>query len=226
MSYQGMQAPDFTVTTRLITPAERTAAEASLRPLRNNARGMAVMSIIMAVLVQFTYELMLVLVPLFFGLAGLGLAFQARKGAVNLGKALSSGTVAEIRATPRKAGIGRGLSFGPVGLMQTRELSAQLSEGVPASISVMPETKSLLAVNGVPLKRPLQLGIAPGTDLGALARSQDRSTQAMPVRQPAAEELPPPPEGWTGDVFCTRCGQKNSPMARFCQKCGATVVKP
>jgi hypothetical protein len=103
-----------------------------------------------------------------------------------------------------------------------------LADGVPASFTVMPETKHLLAVNGMPLRRPVLLMSAPGALMPYAAPpvfQQAPMAAPMPASMPADQELPPPPDGWTGQQFCAKCGQKNQTNARFCEKCGTPIAK-
>lgn len=53
------------------------------------------------------------------------------------------------------------------------------------------------------------------------------AVQQAPVAEPMPvdQELPPPPDGWTGQLFCAKCGQKSPADARFCEKCGAPMTK-
>jgi len=220
--YPGVSGASTTV--RPMTESERKAAVDSLKPVRNNARGMAGVAILMAVMINFVSNPVAMLMPLFFGIVALGLAAQARKGVSNVNKVLANGTVTEIRTVPTRASARTGWQFGMYSAGNTRSLNGMLADGVPASFTVMPETKHLLAVNGMPLRRPLQLMSVPGAVMPYAAPAVfQQAPVAAPM--PMDQELPPPPDGWTGPLFCAKCGQKNKTDARFCEKCGASIAK-
>jgi len=221
-SYPGMSGASTTV--RPMTESERKAAVDSLKPLRNNARGMAGVSILMAVMINFVSNPVAMLMPLLFGFVALGMAIQARKGASNVDKVLANGTVTEIRTVPTRASARTGWQFGMYSAGNTRSLNGMLTNGVPASFTVMPETRYLLAVNGMPLRRPLQLMSVPGAVMPYAAPAAVQQAQ-MALPMPVDQELPPPPDGWTGQLFCAKCGQKNKTDARFCEKCGTPITK-
>jgi len=225
-SYPGMSGASTTV--RPITEYERKAAVDSLKPLRNNARGMAGVSILMAVMINFVSDPVAMLMPLLFGFVALGMAVQARKGVKNVGKVLASGTVTEIRTVPTRASARAGWQFGIYSAGNTRSLNGILADGVPASFTIMPETKHLLAVNGTPLRKPILLISVPGAVMPSAAPAvvqQAPMAAPMAAPMPIDQELPPPPEGWTGQLSCAKCGQKNQANARFCEKCGTPIVK-
>jgi hypothetical protein len=225
-SYQGMSGA--TTSVRPMTESERKAAVDSLKPLRNNARGMAGVSILMAVMINFVSNPVAWLMPLLFGGVALGMAVQVRKGAGNVSKALANGTVTEIRTVPTRANARTGWQIGIYSAGNTRSLNGILTDGVPASFTLIPETKCLLAVNGMPLRRPLQLMSAPGAVMPYAAPPvyQQAPTvaapmpSAMPAPMPVNQDLPPPPDGWTGQLFCPKCGLKSRADAMFCEKCG------
>ena len=219
--YPGMAGASTTV--RPMTESERKAAVDSLKPLRNNARGMAGFSILMAVMINFVSNPVAMLMPLLFGFFALGLAVQVRKGAKNVGKVLANGTVTEIRTVPTRASARTGWQFGIYSAGNARFLNGMLTDGAPASFTVMSETKHLLAVNGMPLRRPVLLISAPGAVMPYAAPPVFQQAQmAAPTSapMPVNEDLPPPPDGWTGQRFCAKCGQKNPTNAMFCEKCG------
>ena len=222
--YPGMSGASTTV--RPMTEPERKAAVDSLKPLRNNARGMAGFSILMAVMINFVSNPVAMLMPLLFGAFALGLAVQARKGAGSVSKVLANGTVTEIRTVPTRTSARTGWQFGTYSAGNTRSLNGMLADGVPTSFTVMPETRHLLAVNGMPLRRPLQLMSVPGAVIFPPSQAVQQAPMVAPMAAPmpppmlANEDLPPPPEGWTGQLFCAKCGQKNQNNATFCEKCG------
>jgi hypothetical protein len=205
-----------------MTDSERKAAVGTLRPLRNNARGMAMMSILMAVMINFVADPIAMLMPVIFGIASLGMAIKARKGVGSMSKMLATGTVTEIRTVPKRMSTGRGWELGMFYAMRSRALNGVLVEGVPASLTVLPETKHVLAVNGTPLRSPVQLISAPG----AVMSIAPSAVQQAPIAasMPVDEELPPPPDDWV-ERSCQRCGQKNASNALFCEKCGMRIEK-
>jgi len=213
--YPGM--PGFSASTRPMTDSERKAAMGTLKPLRNNARGMAVVSIVMALMINFVSDPIAMMVPIFFGVASLGMAIQARKGAGRVGKMLATGTVTDVRIVPKRMSVGRGWELGMFCAAKSRVLSGMLVEGVPASLTVLPETKHLLAVNGTTLSLPVQLTSVPGAVMPVAPSEVSRAPTAAPM--PADEELPPPPDDWAGRS-CSKCGHNNVSDAAFCEKCG------
>jgi len=218
--YAGM--PGFSVSVRPMTDSERKAAVSTLRPLRNNARGMAMVSILMALMINFVTDPIAMILPIVFGLASLGMAVKARKGVGSMSKTLATGTVAEIRTMPKRMSTGRGWELGMFYAMRSRALNGVLVEGVPASLTVLPETKHLLAVNGTPLRSPVQLMSAPGAVMPIAPSAVQQAPISAPM--PVGEELPPPPEDWVG-LSCPKCGHNNANNASFCEKCGVRIAK-
>lgn len=219
LSYPGTSGA--TTTIRPMTEPERKAAIDSVKPMRNNARGMAALSILMAVMINFVNDPIAMLMPLFFGSVAIGLAVQARKSVKNVSKVLTNGTVTEIRTVPRKASARKGWEFGIYGAASSRALDAMLPDGVPASFTIVPETRHLLAVNGMPLRRPLLLTAPPGY-MNTLPAAAAPQIPAATIRQ-VDEELPPPPDDWT-ERPCTNCGHNNPVNATFCEKCGTRIT--
>jgi hypothetical protein len=118
--------------------------------------------------------------------------------------------------------MGRGWELGMFYAVRSRVLNGILVEGVPASLTVPPETKHLLAVNGTPLRRPVQLMSAPGAVMPVAPSAVQQAPIAAPM--PVDEELPPPPDDWV-ERSCPRCGQKNASNAIFCETCGMRIEK-
>ncbi len=215
--------PGFSSSVRPMTDSERKAAVNTLKPLRNNARGMAMMSILMAVMINFVTDQIAMLLPIVFGLASLGMAVKARKGVSAMSKTLATGNVTEVRTVPQKMSAGRGgWNLGMFFTMRSRELNGVLANGVPASLTVLPETKHLLSVNGAPLRNPVQLISAPGAVMPVAASTVQQAPVAQPM--PVDEELPPPPDDWVGPS-CPKCGHNNASNALFCEKCGMRIGK-
>jgi len=198
-----------------MTDSEKKAAMGTLKPLRNNARGMAVVSIVMALMINFVSDPIAMMVPIFFSLASLGIAIQARRGAGKISKMLATGTVTEARIVPKRTS--RGWELGIFYAAKSRVLNSVLVEGVPASLTLLPETKHLLAVNGMPLSLPVQLVSAPGAVMPVAPSAVSRAPIAAPM--PVDDGLPPPPDDWAGRS-CSKCGQNNASDAVFCEKCG------
>ena len=218
MSTQGLQAaPGMTTSVRPITDPEIKAVVSTLRSMRVNAIGISVFAMIMAVLINYVNNEVAVLMPIMFGGVAVGLAFQARKSAGNLSKALANGTVMDIRAVPNRARPGRFWQFGACSTSSTSELNHMITEGVPASFTVLPETKQLLAVNGAPLRRPVTVAAPLGFQN---VSSLTMPVQAQPFLQAADPyELPPPPDGWVAKA-CPACGQSVDGDIMFCSRCG------
>lgn len=116
--------------------------------------------------------------------------------------------------------MGRGWELGMFYAVRSRVLNGILVEGVPASLTVLPETKHLLAVNGTPLRRPVQLMSAPGAVMPVAPSAVQQAPIAAPM--PVDEELPPPPDDWVGHS-CSKCGHNNPGNATFCEQCGTRI---
>ncbi|MCJ7606779.1 MAG: hypothetical protein MUO94_02900, partial [Thermoplasmata archaeon] len=91
----------MSVAVRSMTEGERQAMLAIPKPLRKNAMGMALFSMVMAIMVNFTDNQVALIMPLMFCFVSLGFAVQARKSAGTVAQALARGTVTEVRGTPR-----------------------------------------------------------------------------------------------------------------------------
>ena len=113
--YAGM--PGFSTSVRPMTDSERKAAVSTLRPLRNNARGMAMVSILMALMINFVSDPIAMMLPILFGLFSLGMAVQVRRGAGKISKMLETGTVTEARIVPK---LRSAVSFARMNLMDGR----------------------------------------------------------------------------------------------------------
>lgn len=206
--------------------AERQTIKAIPKPQRNNAVGISFMAMLMAILVNFVDNPVAMFMPLVFAFAGLGLAIQARKSSGAVAQAMAKGTVTEVRGVPVYRG-GSGWEFGVFSIARNRQLEGALVNGVPASVAIVPEAKRLLSVNGVTLRKPVELRVPPGFE-NILAGY----TTAPPVRQmytppqpiqgmPVAsdQDMPPPPEGWA-QGRCPQCGATVSGDHLFCKGCG------
>ncbi len=200
--------------TRPMTEAETRAAKAIPKPHRNNAIGMSVVAMVMAVMVNFIEDEIALLMPLFFCFVALGLAIQARRNSGVVAESLVKGTVADLRGTPewRK---GRGWGFGALSIPRGSELDKRLSDGVPASVTVLPDAKHVLSADGVPLKKPVPFVASPGFE-SMFASQAAAPAQAMAT---ADDDLPPPPED-AGPSVCPQCGKGVPAAAKFCDMCG------
>lgn len=232
MTLQGYQSAPYTLITRRISDQESKAARDSLKPVRYNAMGMSILAIATAVTINFANDAIVILVPLMFAVASAGLVAQFRRSFKAVKNTLTTGTIAELKAIPAKKSMGRGWTVGPVTFARSGELSEILTDGVPASVAFLPETKFALSVNGVALRKPI-LMVAP-KDFGKEPMSQPAAQPQVPVYmqapvpQPsppsADDELPPPPDDWN-EPTCTKCGQVIPKGALFCSNCGARMGK-
>jgi len=212
MTYsQGYQSsPGMSVSVRPMTDAEREAVKTIPRPLRANAIGMALVSMVMAIMINFVDNPVAILMPLIFCFVGLGYAIQARKSSGSVAQALAKGTVTDVRTTPRWAKVSWDL--GAFSISKNRQLEGALVDGVPANVSVIQDAKRVLSVNGVTLRKPVEL------------RIQSAFPSAAPVVNPwdapkDTEFLPPPPDDWS-QRMCPQCGQVSPAGSMFCEKCG------
>jgi hypothetical protein len=205
---------------RPLTMPEREALKRTTRSPKVNAVGLAVMSMAMAVMINFVEEPVALIMPIFFGAMSLGIAFQARGVSSSVARALERGTAAEWRHTPSlRSGI---WDFGAFYFNRAGHAKGLVTEGVPATVTLVPEAKRVLAVNGTVLSKPIDLRGAPGFPQNLIVAQAPAPAQApawqAPVA-PAAEDLPPPPEGWSG-TSCPKCGRAVSADNAFCRGCG------
>ena len=121
MTYtQGYQSsPGMSVSVRPMTDAERQAVKTIPRPLRANAIGMSLVSMVMAIMINFVDNPVAVFMPLLFGFVGLGYAIQARKSSGSVAQAVAKGTVTEVRVTPRWMGA-RGWQVGTFSIARSK----------------------------------------------------------------------------------------------------------
>jgi hypothetical protein len=199
---------------------ERHALRAVVKPMRINAIGISAMAMLMAVLINFSPEPIAIILPIFFGLMGLGLAFQARKAAGKIESALGIGTVTEVRTVPRLKGPAGGWDFGTFSVGRDRQLKTMVMDGAPGSFAVVPDTKHLVSVNGVALKKPVAV-IAPFGFQGAPAAIAS-PLAPQPTQTASSEELPPPPEDWVANS-CPKCGTSIVGNMMFCPRCGFRI---
>jgi len=218
MSVQGHYAPQgLSAVVRPMTEAEREAAKAIPRPLRNNAIGISLVSMMMAVMVNFVDEAFAVIMPLFFCFVGLGLALQARRSSGAVAQALAKGTVTDVRGAPRWKGAAGGWDFGRFSIPKDSQIKGSIVDGVPALVTVIPETKRLVSVNGVTLKKPIELRGPAGFERTLVAPATMQPPQQ--VAMAAGQDLPPPPDDWR-QGSCPKCGQNTSGDFQFCPRCG------
>lgn len=217
----------YSLSVRPITEAERKVALDSLKSPRYNAIGASVIGMITAVVVNFGTDIVLLGVPLLFALIAGSAAANYKKNSGLVGRALATGTVSEITGVPVRRKF-RGLwEIGPVKFLNKEGVAKMFQEGVISKASFMPEANIILSVNGVPLSKAVLIqGSLSG--LGQSAAIPTPSFQPAPAPYPQArspdEDLPPPPDDWD-QVFCSKCGQRNPPDARFCGKCGTDIRK-
>jgi hypothetical protein len=193
-----------------MTDAERQAVKTIPRPLRANAIGMALVSMVMAIMINFVDNPVAVFMPLLFGFVGLGYAIQARKSSGSVAQAVAKGTVTEVRVTPRWMGA-RGWQVGTFSIPRSKHVEGLLVDGVPATVGIVPEAKRVVSVGMTTLRKPVTL-IAPSGFESTLV-------SAAPVQAPPVQDVPPPPEGWA-QMSCPQCGQGVSGDVLFCEKCG------
>lgn len=195
MSAQGHYASQgLSVVVRPMTEAEKQTAKAIPRPQRGNAIGMSVVAMMMAVMVNFVEETFAVIMPLFFCFVGLGLALQARRISGAAAQALAKGTVTDVRGAPKWKGPAGGWDFGSFSVPKDSQIKNSIADGVPAWVTVIPDAKRLVSVNGAALKKPIEIRAPPGFE-AALAAS---TTVNHPRQAPTAvsQDLPPPPDDW------------------------------
>ena len=208
-------------TTRPMTVAERDALQSIPKPIRNNAIGISILSMVMAVMINFVEDMVALLMPLVFCFIGLGLAVQARKSSGSVAQAVSKGTVTDVRGTPRWKGAAGGWAFGAFSVTNNAQLKGLLVDGVSATVTIVPEAKRVLSVNGVPLKKPVELRAAPGFESALLPPAPNQVHATTVVS--SDEDLPPPPEEWAPSA-CPQCGQGIRGGAMFCEKCGHRLI--
>ena len=204
------------VAIRSMSEAERTAVKAIPKSQRNNAVGMAVVAMVMAVMVLFVEEEIAAIMPMFFGFIGLAIAAQARKAAGMAGKALGTGTVTDVAVNPRWPRTGN-CDLGGFSIPRSGPMKRLLVDGTPATVTLVPEAKRMISVNGVPLKAPVAITAPAGFEASLTARIAAQSQNGAKAADD--EELPPPPDDYV-ESTCPRCGKAISETAKFCQNCG------
>lgn len=218
MSSQGhQQPPGVSGTVRPMTEPERESLKSASKPQRNNAIGISMLAMVMAVMVNFVDDPIALLMPLVFSFIGLGLAAQARRGSGTAAQAVAKGTVTDVRGTPRWKGGATGWDFGPFSVVKNSQLEGVLADGVPATVGVIPESRRVVSANGVPLKRPVELRAGPGFESVSASSAAPQPPYQAPA--PADQDLPPPPEGWSAGS-CPQCGTVARGGAMFCERCG------
>jgi len=208
------------MSSRPISEPERNALKRTVRPQRTNAIGISLMAMLMAVLINFSPEPIAILMPIFFGMMALGLAFQTRKSAGRVASALESGTLVDVRAVPNNKTATGGWDFGTWSIGKTRQLMGQVAAGTPTSFAIEPDTKQLVSVNGVVLKKSVTVVAPFGFPTAQMAATPMHSPQ--PMQAPSSEELPPPPEDWVANS-CPKCGASVEGNMMFCPGCGFKV---
>ncbi len=216
-----------------MSDVERKAAVDSLKPLWYNAIAMSFVAIATSIMVNFAYDAIVILVPLIFAAACIGLTAQYRRSLRAVKKTLTDGSIPELKAVPAKKSMGRGWTVGPITFARSGELSGMFSEGTQAAVAFLPETKAALSVNGVPLRKPMPMVAPIGFGVG-LASQVPAMQPQIPVYSPtsapqqspqaAEEELPPPPEDWA-ERACPQCGLSLPKYAMFCSKCGFRISR-
>ena len=206
---------------RPLSGPEREALKGMTRSPKVNAVGLAIMSMAMAVMINFVAEPVALIMPLFFGAMSLGIAFQARSISSSVARALGRGTAAEWRHVPSlRSGI---WDFGAFYFNRAGEAKGLVTEGVPATVTLVPEAKRVLAVNGTPLRKPMELRGAPGFPQNLMVAQAPAPVQSPawqpPMAPQPAEDVPPPPDGWVG-TNCPKCGRPVSAEHVFCRGCG------
>jgi hypothetical protein len=206
-----------------MSEVERKAAVDSLKPIRYNGIAMSVLAIATAIMVNYAYDAIAVLVPLMFAVGCIGFASQYRKGVRAVTQAMAEGAIPELRAVAAKKSYGRGWEIGPVSLARSRALDTMLSSGAVATVAFLSETRAVLSVNGRPLGKRVTM-VAPlgfGKDLSVHASPTiaPQPSAIVPSPRPSADELPPPPDDWS-PTSCPKCGRSVVAGGSFCPKCG------
>lgn len=226
------QAGPYALSRRQMNDGERKALVGSIKPIRYNAIAMSILAIATAIMVNYAYDVIVLLVPLMFAAACIGLASQYRKSLKAASKMLSENAVPELRGVPTRKSMGRGWLLGPVTVVSSRELSKVMPEGVPATVTFFPERRVALSVNGVPLKKAVQITAPPGFGQGVGAHvppATPAAHHAPPQAKvqgppPPDEDLPPPPDDWA-ETRCAKCGRVLPVGSSFCSSCGAKVTR-
>lgn len=227
MASQGFHNADYMLYLRPISDEERQVAVRSLRPIRYNAIGMAIMGVITSIMLNYAHDAIVVVVPLMFAVGAIGYASQFKKTAGALTKALSTGKIHELRAAPVKKSMGRGWTVGPVSFSRSGQLGDMFTEGSTAAVALIPDTKAAISINSMPLKKAMPI-IAPlgfGKELvgsvpaGAPHVEHPVSVTNPSSRQQAEEDLPPPPDDWEPRA-CPKCGEAIIGEVLFCSRCG------
>jgi len=206
----------MSVSVRPMTDAERQAVKTIPRPLRANAIGMSIVSMAMAIMINFVDNPVAMLMPLLFAFVGLGYAIQARKSSGSVAQALAKGTVTDVRTTPRWTGA-RGWEVGTFSVPRSKQLEGLLIDGAPATVSIVPEAKRVVSVNMTSFRKPVTLNAPAGFERTLVSSAPVQARWQAPTAP--AQDVPPPPDGWAASA-CPQCGQSVSGDVMFCEKCG------
>ena len=198
MLYNPMQgAVAAQIIRRPMSDGERSAALGYFNTLRSASRGVAVASIVLALLnLSLTLgssppvelAILLTVLTLALGLSAMAVGATTLRTRGLLSSDLGEGSVVAVRAPAhltKGGGGGQMWAIGPVSILKTPEVATLLFEGAQAEVAFLPGVKWAVSVNGAALKQGASVKAPPG-----LARMAQSLPAAHP--QPGQQPLQPP----------------------------------
>ena len=217
-------APAITrIIKRPLTDIEKGFAGKAYRSLQKALRGLAVASIVIAVLAIFlpgylsdwTFSFVLTLLAFIIGALAIGMSVNAIVIRQKITETLKNGTAIEVQAPAYKGRAAKNMpsfTIGPITLMATPEVLRLIQEGAQTSVLCIPKMKAALSVNNVGLERGGRITCPPNLEAMAetaypamqqpMAPPQvayPQYAQSTPQAQPPQQifpqyEPPPPPD--------------------------------
>jgi len=204
MSYSSTQVDPknrYSLTIRPITDGEYRLALSTIKPSRYEAVIGSVVGILVAVAVNFVkeeYRLIQLGVPLLFAIAAGSAAIRYRTMLKGIKKDISTGRVLEITATPVKNKFPRFWKMGPLTFSNEGGLPKLLQEGTVSTITLLPNARIVLSLNGVPLKKATPIITIPATFVQVHASPPPLPVAALPASHPTQTTGAPHATGTPG----------------------------
>ncbi len=220
--YPNQMAPAITrIIKRPLTDIEKGFAAKAYRSLQRALRGLAVASIVIAVLAivlpefafDTTFSFVLTLLAIIIGALALGMSVNAMMIRQKITETLKNGTAIEVLAPAYKGRAMKNMqsfTVGPITLIATPEVLRLVQEGTLTSVLCIPKMKAALSVNNVGLEKGA--GITCPPNLEAMAETAypamqqpmappqvaypqyvQPAPQAQPPQQTFPQYEPPPP---------------------------------
>jgi len=215
-------APAITrIIKRPLTDIEKGFAGKAYRSLQKALRGLAVASIVIAVLAIFlpgylsdwAFSFVLTLLAFIIGALAIGMSVNAIVIRQKITETLKNGTAIEVQAPAYKGRAAKNMpsfTIGPITLMATPEVLRLIQEGAQTSVLCIPKMKAALSVNNVGLERGGRITCPPNLEAmaetvypamqqpmappqAAYPQYAQSTPQAQPPQQIFPQYEPPPP---------------------------------